>query len=292
MTQIPAGWYPDPDPDAPEPRGIRYWDGQNWTEHVQPAPGQAPAAPPASYPTGQPTGQPSGETPGAGAGFPGQAAGYPGQTAGYAEAAGYPGQTPGYAPMAAYGGAVGAAGPTTPDGQLVSGWGRRAGGWVIDFLVWLTATGLIGFAWIRDIFAAYTDFFSSALESGQTGQPPGLAEQMELMESISGPMSMITLVGIAVSFVYNVGLWKWRAATLGQMAVGIKVRLRDHPGSLSWGTVLVRWLGKQGYRLLNLIPFVGIVGLIYQLLNYLWPLWDDKNQALHDKLAKTNVVRT
>ena len=26
------------------------------------------------------------------------------------------------------------------------------------------------------------------------------------------------------------------------------------------------------------------------LLDYLWPLWDDKNQALHDKLARTNVV--
>jgi uncharacterized RDD family membrane protein YckC len=28
------------------------------------------------------------------------------------------------------------------------------------------------------------------------------------------------------------------------------------------------------------------------LLDYLWPLWDDKKQALHDKVAKTNVVRT
>ena len=37
--------------------------------------------------------------------------------------------------------------------------------------------------------------------------------------------------------------------------------------------------------------FVGSIGGIYSLLNYLWPIWDDKNQALHDKLAKTNVVR-
>ena len=27
------------------------------------------------------------------------------------------------------------------------------------------------------------------------------------------------------------------------------------------------------------------------LLDYLWPLWDDRNQALHDKLANTYVVR-
>jgi len=33
----------------------------------------------------------------------------------------------------------------------------------------------------------------------------------------------------------------------------------------------------------------GALGLLL-LLDYLWPLWDDKNQALHDKLARTNVV--
>jgi hypothetical protein len=30
---------------------------------------------------------------------------------------------------------------------------------------------------------------------------------------------------------------------------------------------------------------------LYPLLDDLWPLWDDKKQAIHDKLAKTNVVR-
>ena len=32
--------------------------------------------------------------------------------------------------------------------------------------------------------------------------------------------------------------------------------------------------------------------MIVGLLAALWPLWDDKRQALHDKLAKTQVVRT
>lgn len=36
---IPAGWYPDPE----APRGQRYWDGQQWTEHRQ-APAPVPAA--------------------------------------------------------------------------------------------------------------------------------------------------------------------------------------------------------------------------------------------------------
>jgi uncharacterized RDD family membrane protein YckC len=28
------------------------------------------------------------------------------------------------------------------------------------------------------------------------------------------------------------------------------------------------------------------------LLSYLWPLWDTRNQTLHDKMANTIVVRT
>ena len=29
---------------------------------------------------------------------------------------------------------------------------------------------------------------------------------------------------------------------------------------------------------------------VLTLIDYLWPLWDDKRQALHDKVAKTQVV--
>ncbi|MEQ1737075.1 MAG: DUF2510 domain-containing protein, partial [Rhodoglobus sp.] len=32
-TTIPAGWYPDPVDAA----GLRWWSGENWTEHTAPA---------------------------------------------------------------------------------------------------------------------------------------------------------------------------------------------------------------------------------------------------------------
>ena len=57
------------------------------------------------------------------------------------------------------------------------------------------------------------------------------------------------------------------------------------------GTVLLRWVGQYGVGLLGLLPVVGCLSFVYTLLDYLWPLWDDKNQAIHDKIAKTNVVR-
>lgn len=39
-TTPPAGWYPDPS----EPSVVRWWDGTQWTHHVQPAPQPEPVS--------------------------------------------------------------------------------------------------------------------------------------------------------------------------------------------------------------------------------------------------------
>src|SRR4051812_23079221 len=65
-TEIAPGWYPDPQTEGQ----LRYWDGNAWTEHVQPAGQPAAAAPtmpaagpegatPAPTPTVEPTAQPA-----------------------------------------------------------------------------------------------------------------------------------------------------------------------------------------------------------------------------------------
>ena len=41
---------------------------------------------------------------------------------------------------------------------------------------------------------------------------------------------------------------------------------------------------------LQIVPLVSGLYFIVFLLDYLWPLWDDKRQALHDKVAATQVV--
>src|SRR4051794_18835981 len=56
MTQIPAGWYADPAPAEPgSPPRHRWWDGERWTEHVQPP---APFPPASSRTPTTPDGQP------------------------------------------------------------------------------------------------------------------------------------------------------------------------------------------------------------------------------------------
>src|SRR4051794_29707520 len=92
MSQVPAGWYPDP---VARPHGAsteRYWDGFAWSHQVRPA---------------QTTG-----TPAAGAPYP---------------------DRPYEAPTI----------PSTPDGQVLAGWWRRAGAALLDWLILLPLLVLV-----------------------------------------------------------------------------------------------------------------------------------------------------
>lgn len=249
MTQIPAGWYPDPDPDVPpDRRGQRYWDGTTWTEHVQPPPGALP--------------QPG-------------ASGTP-----------YSPQ-PGHPAMPGYGGPAAVA--TTPDGERLAGWWQRVAAYVIDVVVMTPLVFLLAWPWMSDILSAYGDLMTKAMDASRNGAT--MPDQASMLGEIMVPMLMVTVIGVGVNFVYNVTFLKWRAATPGKMALGLKVRLRETPGPLSWGTVLLRWLGQNWYGLASGVPILGGVASLWPVVDLLWPLWDDKKQALHDKVAKTNVVR-
>ncbi|MBA3422629.1 MAG: RDD family protein [Thermoleophilaceae bacterium] len=75
--------------------------------------------------------------------------------------------------------------------------------------------------------------------------------------------------------------------TLGKQWVGIRVvRVDGQP--FGWGPALLRELAIK--QLL-----FGVVGGFFlsipTLLDWLWPLWDDENRALHDMVASTRVLR-
>jgi uncharacterized RDD family membrane protein YckC len=70
--------------------------------------------------------------------------------------------------------------------------------------------------------------------------------------------------------------------TIGKQAMGIRV-IREDGLPLTFVTALVREaLGRQ-------VPAVLTSGL-YVPVDYLWPLWDARRQALHDKVGRTFVV--
>jgi uncharacterized RDD family membrane protein YckC len=234
MTQIPAGWYPDPASEQSDvPPGHRYWDGQQWTEHVS-RPGDF-ATPSYAGPAGSPYGR-----------------------------------------------------KTTPDGQPLAGWLSRVGAATIDFFVLLPVVILVGWPFWADVVGAYRDLVDESLAAARNGV--AAPDQSRFTDSLAAPLLGIGAVSLLVNFVYNVGFLRWKQATPGKLAVGLRVRRRDTPGTLPWSTILVRWATQAWPGFLGAVPVLGTVVAVWPWLDCLWPLWDSKNQALHDKTARTNVV--
>jgi uncharacterized RDD family membrane protein YckC len=70
--------------------------------------------------------------------------------------------------------------------------------------------------------------------------------------------------------------------TPGKRALGIRVVSDDTGHSIGHGRAFGR------YAITVLFAWVLFLPLV---LDYLWPLWDSKNQTLHDKVVSSVVVR-
>ncbi len=77
--------------------------------------------------------------------------------------------------------------------------------------------------------------------------------------------------------------------TLGMMAVGVRAVRDESLEVLGYGRAFGRALFEGVLRLINLIFF--LLGLVW-VLDMLFPLWDEKRQTLHDKVAGSVVLRT
>jgi len=73
--------------------------------------------------------------------------------------------------------------------------------------------------------------------------------------------------------------------TFGKRAFGIQVRdATGEGGSIGFGRAGMRFVTVGLFRI---VLFFGL----FTLLDGLWPLWDPRRQALHDKIAGSVVVR-
>jgi uncharacterized RDD family membrane protein YckC/type II secretory pathway pseudopilin PulG len=97
--------------------------------------------------------------------------------------------------------------------------------------------------------------------------------------------AVIVVISLILGVSYYILLMTRKGArngqTVGKRALDIRV-IRDDGQPVTTGTVLQRLLVIS---VLSLIT-VGILGV----LDYLWPLGDRSNRALHDMIAKTHVV--
>ena len=196
---------------------------------------------------------------------PGQ---YPPQQPGqYPPPGGY--QQGGYPAQAGYGG-----GPMSPQGRPLASWGKRVGAALIDALIvgipaviLMMALGIGSFAGTE----CTTDAF------GNTVCEPNTGFFMAFILS-----QLIPYVAFALYQTLMNG--SESGQTVGKKVLKIQVRDEATGGPIGYGKAFLRWLVNAALQLFT----CGIGGL----LDVLWPLWDDKRQTLHDKVANSLVVET
>jgi len=84
---------------------------------------------------------------------------------------------------------------------------------------------------------------------------------------------------VVLPVLYFIIMWGRKGATLGKMAMGIRI-VKTDGSDISYGTAFLRYIG---YQMISPALFC---------LGFLWMLWDDKRQTWHDKIASTCVVQT
>jgi uncharacterized RDD family membrane protein YckC len=154
--------------------------------------------------------------------------------------------------------------PAGGEPQQLSGYGARVGAFFLDLLVVLGLQFALGFL----------------IGIGVAASGGRVSDDRDLFQALS------IVLGLLVTLCYLTILESRKGAhngqTLGKQATGIRI-VRDDGRPMTFGRALLReGVGKQ---------LLGIITLyIYLVVDYLWPLWDRQNQALHDKIASTHVV--
>lgn len=252
-TPSSAGWYANPD----NPEELRYFDGILWTSNTTPLRKRPHQGPVVTPPSSGPQQRPAGWGP-----QPHQQTGHPEPKSAMPVQSGLPGQ------------------------PVLASYGLRVVAYLIDLLI-IGALSLVFGGWL--LWKAV----EPALEGFDNAMAAGDVEAMTaaISEARLGYLAAFLGVQLIIFLGYQIFcLMRW-AATPGKLAVGISVRRLDRPGPLDADTAIRRAGFQAAVQALGNVPYLSLLGTILVVTDFVWPLADDKNQALHDKVAKTIVIK-
>ena len=186
--------------------------------------------------------------------------GYPPPAGSYPPPGGYPPPAGSYPPPGGYPASGGYAWQGAPGSMMggsgsYAGWWYRVGATIIDGLLVGVVTGII----------------TGVIGFGLTST------------AFNGRFFGRYGLELVVEVLYVAAMLSARGQTLGMMAVG--TRIADAGSGQAVG------FGRAAGRTVLFIVAWWLL-LIPGLVDVLWPLWDGRNQTLHDKLVNTVIVRT
>ena len=144
------------------------------------------------------------------------------------------------------------------DEQQLASWGRRLAALLVDVIVLVVAISV------------------ALLAAGMPADE--LRDRVENGETLL--IIVLFLIPEAIYYTWMVGS---RSQTVGKMALGIKIVDAESRAPIGYLRAFRRWISTAAMRALFWIPAI---------VDHLWPLRDRRNQALHDKFARSVVVRT
>jgi uncharacterized RDD family membrane protein YckC len=159
--------------------------------------------------------------------------------------------------------------PAAAHWQL-AGWWRRVGAHVIDLVVISIIAGIF-----FGIFAAFAG--AGFLVGDTTG----------FIAAVLALLGWGLCVVVAAFLYAPLMMARTNGKTLGRMVCGIRVvRANGKPidfGYAALREVAVKWL------LIGVVAGSFTFGLA-PLIDYLWPLWDEENRALHDMVVDSRTI--
>ena len=169
--------------------------------------------------------------------------------------------------------------PGAAGGQLAQRW-RRLLGFAIDAAVLTVATGAL---WGR-LIASFVNRLANATAGGQAGRAGGDRGAVDrVIGHTVGPYLIVLVFTICVAVTYYWLLTGYWGTTFGKRAVGARV-VRAADGS------------PPGLRVSFLRAVIFVAGgellPVFFVIDSAWLVRDRRRQCLHDKAARTLVVRT
>jgi len=147
-------------------------------------------------------------------------------------------------------------------------YGQRLGGWLIDFVL----LGVISLLLAAPLHAVHAGTIHFTTTNTNTG----------VVHHYSFSFLSEVLHGLVVILYGGILCGSTRGQTVGMMATGIRAVDQRTGGALGFWKAALRGLVEYVLFLVFFFPWV---------LDMLWPLWDQKNQTLHDKVVSSVVLR-
>ncbi len=176
------------------------------------------------------------------------------------------------------------------EGYVIAGMGARLVAYFIDSLIVSIIPTVLTL-----LVVDYSGMMQQAIDAAESGTP---AAQTSFVMAVTPELILVTLISVAIQFLYFVGFWTSGArATPGMRGLRMQVVDAATGAGLSLVQATKRFIALGApLALLILIPALqsaaGIAQFALSLFLFFTAITNDRRQGLHDKWANSLVIRS